>query len=128
MKNDRRNPSESDESRGPRPIPRQRPPGATKREGGSQLLRRQFREVMRSLSWRAPQPKPRRKRPEETRGAFRPAARQMILRPTIRIPAAAYRAVAFVSETLDWLNPWHHEEQEFEQEASTPTNHLSPHP
>jgi type IV secretory pathway TraG/TraD family ATPase VirD4 len=51
----------------------------------------------------------RRRRTEETgRAAFKMAARN-IMRRTIRLPAAAYAAVAFLSDTLDWLNPWHHD-------------------
>lgn len=30
-----------------------------------------------------------------------------IMRRAVRLPSAAYAAVAFLSDTLDWLNPWH---------------------
>jgi len=54
-----------------------------------------------------------------------------IMRRTVRLPAAAYVAAAFLSDTLDWLNPWHHETastSEFAEDfhATEPT-HLFPH-
>jgi len=37
-----------------------------------------------------------------------PAARAILRRP-LRLPSAAYAtATAFLSDTLDWLNLWHH--------------------
>jgi len=94
----------------------------------------QFREVVKHLVRRSPAPQPtaRRRRGEDTsRAAFRQAAKQ-IMRRAARLPAAAYQAVEFLSHTLDWLNPWHHQAPdpgELEGEfGTTEQNHLSPHP
>jgi hypothetical protein len=76
----------------------------------AETLRRQFRELVQALTHRSPGPPPvqRRRRTEDTgRAAFRMAAAK-IMRREARVPAAAYAAIAFLSETLDWLNPWHH--------------------
>jgi hypothetical protein len=29
------------------------------------------------------------------------------VRRAVRIPAAAFATTSFLSDTLDWLNPWH---------------------
>ena len=75
-------------------------------------LKEKFRQLAQSLTpcaAPAPQPTQRRRRTEEeTRGGFKLAARQIMHRAA-RLPAAAYAAVAFLSDTLDWLNPWHNE-------------------
>jgi imidazole glycerol phosphate synthase subunit HisF len=79
----------------------------------------------------APEPKPRRRRSGETRSGFKLAAVN-IMRRRVTLPAVAYAAAAFLSHTLDWLNPWHHDatssselNDDFHYEE--PTNHLSPH-
>jgi hypothetical protein len=78
-----------------------------------------------------PQPKPRRRRREESGAAFRAAAKK-ILRRTVRLPAAAFTAAAFLSDTLDWLNLWHGNEAAGGDELADDChdagpNHLSPH-
>jgi hypothetical protein len=84
------------------------------------------------LTHRAPAPKPtqRTRRTGETGSGFRLFARK-ITRRTARLPAAAYGAVAFLSDTLDWLNPWHNEMTstgELNEDLHyTETNHLFPH-
>ena len=50
----------------------------------------------------------------------------------IKLPAAAYDAVAYISQTLDWLNPWHHDtdhsnELDGDFHHQETTNHFSPH-
>ena len=50
----------------------------------------------------------------------------------VRIPAAAQETIAFLSETLDWLNPWHNANDnnnaEFSEGFETlPQQHLYPH-
>lgn len=69
---------------------------------------RQFRELVSALTSHAPAPSPRRKRKDETGKGFSMAA-NLILRPRETLPSAAYVAVTFLSDTLDWLNPWHHD-------------------
>ena len=34
-------------------------------------------------------------------------AAEQILRPQYRLTLAAHAAIEFLSDTLDWLNPWH---------------------
>lgn len=47
------------------------------------------------------------KRTEGTRGGFRGAAAEFAHR-AVFLPEAAHAAIAFLSDTLDWLNPFHH--------------------
>jgi hypothetical protein len=87
--------------------------------------------VVNLLTHRTPAPQPKqRRRKEETRGGFRLFARK-ITRPTVRLPAAAYEAAAFLWDTLDWLNPWHHgaaNNGELNEDLHyTEPNHLSHH-
>jgi len=70
-----------------------------------EVLKRQFRAVVRALTHPAPRPVPkRRRRREEAVGAFRLAAWK-ILRPITRLPAIS-QATAFVQDTLTWLHLW----------------------
>ena len=41
-------------------------------------------------------------------GRFKPAAAEFARR-AVSLPEAAYAAIAFLSDTMDWLNPWHHD-------------------
>ena len=72
-----------------------------------ETLKEQFRELAKVLTHNAlaPHPAQRRRRTEETGRAFRMTAGKIMGR-AVRLPAAAYAAVAFLSDTLDWLNPW----------------------
>jgi len=77
----------------------------------------------------APEPKARRRRTGDA-AEFRKASANILAR-TERLPAAAYAAVTFLSDTLDWLNPWHIEpdysnemEADFQQ---TQQDHFSLH-
>ena len=98
-------------------------------------IREKFRQLAQSLTpcaAPAPQPTQRRRRTEEeTRGGFKLAARQIMHRAA-RLPAAAYAAVAFLSDTLDWLNPWHNEtasaDELHEDFNATEPQHIYPHP
>jgi hypothetical protein len=47
-----------------------------------------------------------------------------------RIPAEAYgRATAYLADTLDWLNQWHHYDEHFCEDAKRASNDdLYPHP
>jgi hypothetical protein len=83
------------------------------------LFRRASRELARRVT--TPAPKPRRRRRDETRGAFR-AAGTMILRQIAALPA-----VMFLADTLDWLNLWHQDAGD-ELTAEPSPNHLSPQP
>jgi hypothetical protein len=53
------------------------------------------------------------------------------MRRSASIPAAAFAAIAFYSETLDWLNPWHHETADAsgpdEEFHATGQQHIYPH-
>lgn len=75
-----------------------------------------------------PAPEMKRKRREETGRAFRMTARK-IMRRTVRLPAEAYaRATAYLADTLDWLNLWHHNDEQFTEEIqSAASDHLYPH-
>lgn len=48
------------------------------------------------------------KRTEGTLGGFRRAAAEFAHRAVFLPEAAAHAAIAFLSDTLDWLNPLHH--------------------
>jgi hypothetical protein len=108
-------------------------PETPKASGVVDALKRQFRTVMKALT-RAPEQRPqarRRRRTEETGGAFRAAARN-IFRRTVKLPALAY-AAAFMWDTLDWLNPWQGHDMASANDMDegfnhTEQNHLSPHP
>jgi hypothetical protein len=52
----------------------------------------------------APQPKKRRRTEETGRAAFKMAAKR-IMRRAVTVPVIA-DAVEFLSDTLDWLNPY----------------------
>jgi len=98
-------------------------------------LKEKFRQIAQFLTpcaAPAPQPTQRRRRTEEeTRGGFKLAARQIMHRAA-RLPAAAYAAVAFLSDTLDWLNPWHNEtasaDELHDDFNATEPQHIYPHP
>jgi hypothetical protein len=100
----------------------------------TEILRRQFRAAVNAITYNAPAPQPvqRRRRSEDTGRAFRLAARKT-MRRAARLPAEAYAsATAYLSDTLDWLNPWNNEAasssdlaEDYEQ---PPAQHLYPHP
>jgi hypothetical protein len=116
-------------SRGDGEIPRQEPERAKDRTSFVAMLKEQFRQLAQFLTPReapTPQPAPRRRRREETRGGFNLAARQ-IMRRAVKIPAAAYAAVAYLSDTLDWLNLWHQADQLHDDFEPSQPQHLYPH-
>jgi hypothetical protein len=128
-------PDENDRSRGnrePRGEDQSFPPIDRKAPGFAETLRRQFRQLAQSLTCREPAPEPtqRRRRTEEITGGFILAARQ-IMRRSESIPSAAFAAVAFLSETLDWLNPFHFDAvggSELDDDCHcVESNHLFPH-
>jgi hypothetical protein len=97
----------------------------------SDLLKRQFRALVKALTKRAPSPQPqgRRRRSGETAGAFRLAARK-ILRPLNRLPVI-HQTTAFLKDTLAWLHLWDWNQNGDEHEASQALgcrqdDHLSP--
>jgi hypothetical protein len=98
----------------------------------AETLKRQFREAVNALTRHdhAPQPAQRRRRTGEASGGFILAARQ-IMRRSVGVPEAAFAAIAFLSETLDWLNPWHHETMNFDGDDedfhATEQQHIYPH-
>lgn len=70
-------------------------------------VRELFRKAKDALTRKspAPEPQPARRRKEDTGGLFKLARR--ILRRAPKLPAEAYApALAFLSDTLDWLNLW----------------------
>lgn len=117
-------------SRGNGGTPRQEPKAPAPNPRFSQNLKQMFREVVKALTGNAPAPVPksRRRTTDDTGRAFTAAARK-ILRRAVRLPAAAYAATVFLSETLDWLNPWHHETatEPDENFQPPPQPHLYPH-
>jgi hypothetical protein len=70
------------------------------------IIREQFRQFASALTRRAPEPE-EEKRSGDARGGFRVAAAEFARRAVL-IPEAAYAAIAFLSDTLDWLNPFHY--------------------
>jgi hypothetical protein len=97
------------------------------------MLKKKFRDLAKCLTSRGhgPQPKPRR-RGERMIQKFKLAATKLV-QHCIRLPAAAYEVATFLPETLDWLNPWHHEtgstsEMNEDFEHTEPTNDISPRP
>jgi hypothetical protein len=65
------------------------------------------------------------------RARFTAAARQAVRRLFLPPPEAYAEAVAFLSDTLDWLNLWHDtatDDGGLGEEFDTITYHLSPHP
>lgn len=93
-------------------------------------VKRQFRELVSAITHRAPAPEPeqRRRRGEDTGRAFRMAARK-IMRRTARLPIEAYAAATgYLSDTLDWLNQWHHPDDDASEDFQPmQSDHLYPH-
>lgn len=91
-------------------------------------LKQLFRDAKNVLTANdAPAPEVKRKRREETGRAFRMTARKLVRR-AVRIPAEAYvRATAYLADTLDWLNQWHHQDDIAEDVQPAPSEHLYPH-
>jgi len=74
--------------------------------GLTDWLKRIFCNVALELTRPAPAPQPStRRRTEQARVAFMPAARK-IMRRAPRLAAPVYAASSFLSHTLDWLNQW----------------------
>jgi hypothetical protein len=75
----------------------------------AEMLTIEFHRIAQSLTHRAHEPRPAQRRREEKGGGFSLAATE-IIRRIVPLPEAAYAAaVTFLSDTLDWLNPWHHD-------------------
>jgi len=115
-----------------RPDLQQKPQGENNKGCLRDILKRQFREVVKSIASRSaePAPKPRRRRREEAGQAFRAASRALFGR-VVRIPAMAH-AADVIFGTLDWLNPWQNIDQGEASEADQQShyraqNDLSPH-
>ena len=93
-------------------------------------LKEKFRQLAQFLTpcaAPAPQPTQRRRRTdEETRGGFKLAAKQIMHRAA-RLPAAAYAAVGYLSDTLDWLNLWQEADQFDDDFEPSQPQHLYPH-
>jgi hypothetical protein len=127
--------NENDESRGHRESQgsdQSLPPRQRKASGLAEAIKHLFQEVKMRLTRKAhaPQPTPRH-RTEETRGGFKRAG-EIFMRRSLRLPAAAYYVITCLSDTLDWLNPWHNEtasaselNEDFQQEPQQ--HHLYPH-
>lgn len=94
-----------------------------------ETLRREFRAAVNAITHKAPAPEPkpsRRKQTDETRGGFKMAAR--ITHRAARLPREAYAvANAYLTDTLDWLNQWHHHDAEEENSHTIQGDHLYPH-
>ncbi len=93
-------------------------------------IKQLFREAIKLLAEKAPEPepKPRRKRTGEATGrAFRMTANKVMHRAA-RLPAEAYAtATAYLTDTLDWLNPWHQHDHDHDDSRPAPSDHLYPH-
>jgi len=86
-----------------------------------------FRRAAGELAKRArPPPQPRRRRREDAKGTFKLAAAN-VLRRAAALPMLA-EVAAFLADTLDWLNLWHHDDAGDELTADPSPNHLSPRP
>jgi len=102
----------------------------TETSGLANLLRREFRAVMKILT-RGPEPRSRRRRrAEETGRSFRLVARSL-LSPLAHIPAIVTIA-GFVHDTLTWLHLWEWNEnaerdESCDQSRARDQHHLSPH-
>jgi hypothetical protein len=95
--------------------------------GFAEALKQQFREVVKALTRHAPAPEPpRRKRTEETRGAFTLAARKIFRRAFV-VPSAAFSAAAYLWDTIDWLNPLHGYDAAMSDEFSENFEHTESH-
>jgi hypothetical protein len=96
----------------------------------TETLKRQFRELVKAITRKAPAPQPvqRRRRSEDTGRAFRLAAGKT-LRRAARLPAEAYVvATAYLSDTLDWLTQWHHHDSDPDEDFQpSVSDHLYPH-
>ena len=93
-------------------------------------IRRLFSAVKNALTCNhEPAPEVKRKRREETVQAFRMTARKVLHR-MVRIPTEAYaRATAYLADTLDWLNQWHHLDEHLTENVKSAANDdLYPHP
>ena len=113
------------------PAENQSPAPDRKAPRFAETLKREFRELVKALTCETPAPVPQRRRrtTDDTGRAFIAAARN-IMRRAVMLPAAAYAAACFLSDTLDWLNPWHHEiatelDENFQQPPPQP--YLYPH-
>ena len=93
-------------------------------------IKQLFREAIKLLAEKAsaPEPKPRRKRTGEVTGrAFRMTANKVMHRAA-RLPAEAYAtATAYLTDTLDWINPWHQHGHDHDDLRPAPDDHLYPH-
>jgi hypothetical protein len=91
-------------------------------------VKRLFREMKIALTGKEePAPDVKRKRRDETTRAFHMTARNLVRR-TVRLPAKAYaKATAYLADTLDWLNLWHHHDPLAQDVQPAPTEHLYPH-
>jgi hypothetical protein len=102
-----------------------------KSAGLADVLKKQFRALVKVLVKRtaSPRPQARRRRRGETAG-FRSAARGL-LRPIIRLPGFS-QTIVFLNDTLPWLHLWEWNEtaeHDFTKEpGGREENHLSPHP
>jgi hypothetical protein len=93
-------------------------------------IKQLFRAVKNALTRNdEPAPKVKRKRREETGRAFRMTARKLLQR-VARIPTETYaRATAYLADTLDWLNQWHHHDEHFSEDTKPAAkDDLYPHP
>ena len=116
--------------------PRPEPQRARNPASFAAAIKAQFRQlasaIMPHTQTPAPAPQRRRSSSEDTgQAAFRMAARK-IMRRVGRLPAEAYAAAsAYLFDTLDWMNPWHHEPDPQDcpeaDETATPQGYLYPH-
>jgi hypothetical protein len=95
--------------------------------GFGAAIKQLFREVKALLTAEAPAPQLRRRRRGETDRAFQIAAYKLMHR-VAHIPLEAYaRATHYLADTLDWLNQWHHHDNDTHDEfQSTPNDRIYP--
>lgn len=128
-----RNAGENDESRGHREPQgeNQSPTPDRKITSFKDAIKQLFRDVKAAVTEKPPEPQQttrRRSRGETGSAAFKMAASNIMHRAA-RIPAEAYAtATAYLMDTLDWLNQWHHHDDDQNEDFRAASNdHLYPH-
>ena len=102
--------SGKDHSTGSQPesaAPIRDPPAAdrsAKPRGFAGAIKQLFRDVKKAITGEAPAPPPQRRRTEDTRSGFRPAAVRLVR--SIFHPREGEPERPWLSDTLEWLQLW----------------------
>jgi hypothetical protein len=124
-----RRPAEPSEQRAPAPLCPQ--PAVQDRPRFTDVLKRQFRALVKALTRRQPSLQTKKRRRGETVSSFHLAARN-ILRPFSRVHLISH-ATSFLQDTLAWFHLWDctksaDECEAFEQPGGREENYLFPQP